>query len=205
MLLLALLLACSGVPDTSDTGDTMPFPSVVAGPDAADRNFRYSVAKDFVLDISPWNGWVPDYHQGVDVNPTATPPELTSATDVDAYLYRGVPLVPHNSTDDPQALQTIKTITIRYRRAAAADTLVFNVYKALKDGTGAGSAVVTYTEAAQFTTTGAWTTYTGSPALVIDPDYVYFMRLVLGPTSTPAAADVKVGPCTMTITRDGVE
>lgn len=204
LFLLLALVACApdGTQDTY-TEDHMPTPGVTAGPDAAGRNYRYDEPKDFEYDISPWNGWVPDYHQGIDVSVTTTPPYATSDAASTLYLFRGVPLVPHNATDNPTALQTIKSITFRYFRDAAHDLCNFNIYRALKDGSGAGAAVVTYTEAAEFTATGAYATFTATPGIVIDPDYVYYMRLVMGPID--AAADVRFGPSTMTITRDGVE
>ena len=135
----------------------MPHPGQIAGVDARLLRYAYEGAPIFEIDISPATGtFAPSTPGG---GPTVNVGGYVSGTS--GFQ---IPLnLPRSSSDgSAEIIYVLEGVDIEYYRTGAGDTLSVSVNRWSTAAGGGATALFTWTQAAAFATTGAWTTYTNN-------------------------------------------
>jgi hypothetical protein len=188
---------------------------LVAGADAAGTRYRYDAFVRIQLDASPFAGkWTP---LGVYASGTFGIPVVNALAGAETYItgystdsivmaYNINAILRESLTDSPGVLSKFQKLHLRYFRAAAGDVLSLVLYSSPKAGGAVATAEASWSNAAEFTTTGAWTQFDDAADQDIDFDFeakTYW--LILLATNSTGIANVRVGTLLLDIDKLVVE
>lgn len=180
-----------------------------AGPNVSDNlRYAYDEAVRFQHDVSPiCGGWltvsavpqlslagIPGFLQPTNTGGAAS----WEATYPLAFARE-------NLTDAPGVIWTLRNISVRYNRAVVGATIALTLYSMLKDGSAAPVVERQWTEAAEFTTVGAWTTYVIPADITETLDVETRIYLLHFHMFQPADNQVDISTMTLDIEKTAVE
>jgi hypothetical protein len=182
----------------------------VAGKDPGnDLRYAYDEAVTFQLDMSPicggytyvqQGGAAPAYLVNSFGNPSYVAP---SAAGVVWEANKPLDTILENITDAPGVIATATGISVRYYRANVNCLITVTLYGMAKGGAQA-AALQTWTQAADFTATAAWTTFTDSFSDALDVEgNVYW--LYISAFDNGGLADVRLADVLLNISKTAVE
>ena len=184
----------------------MGYPGLIAAADNDGMIYKMEDSPIFEYDLSPVSGgWTTQGSaNGIWLVPTSNPPMVSSIHPTDAaYGFRPMPDVKPNMTDAPGTVMRVVEIDIWYRRKNAASVVTFSMYRARRDGAGAGAKVIDL-DGTQFTVvTDTWTKYTSTTVVAMDPTYFYWFEFSVDPDASQF--DACIGPVLVRASRDVVE